>query len=260
MNDSDFDPYRKWLGIPPNAQPPNHYRLLSVELFEADPEVIDTCAQRQMSFVRTFALGEHAEHAQLLLNELAKARATLLDPESKAKYDAWLNAIWQQPAAVPSSPDVSTNVTSSVQLDIPTAPVAPRKTSRPKTRRQQPSKLIPLIAGFAVALLAIATIGWLLSGPKQPVVAELPVNEQASQGVQVVEVEDEIQPSRPGSELSSILGSAKPSSGDVAEEVAEETPEPDELGTGTNWFDCKSAEAVYACPLFPPFSSQCSPG
>ncbi|MGB0600541.1 MAG: SUMF1/EgtB/PvdO family nonheme iron enzyme, partial [Rubripirellula sp.] len=226
MNDSDFDPYRKWLGIPPNAQPPNHYRLLSVELFEADPEVIDTAAQRQMSFVRTFALGEHAEHAQSLLNELAKARATLLDPESKAKYDAWLNAIWQQPTAVPSPADVSTNVTSSVQLDIPTAPVAPRKASRPKSRRQQASKLVPMVAGFIGLLLVGSLLAWLLSGLKQPVVAELPANEQLGRYRQVVEERDEVQPPQPESELRSILDSAKPSSGGLAEEVAEETPEP----------------------------------
>ena len=33
---SGFDPYHKWLGIPPQDQPPNHYRLLGVELFETD--------------------------------------------------------------------------------------------------------------------------------------------------------------------------------------------------------------------------------
>ena len=36
-----FDPYHKWLGIPPKDQPPNHYRLLGVDLFESDPDVID---------------------------------------------------------------------------------------------------------------------------------------------------------------------------------------------------------------------------
>ncbi|HQU45105.1 MAG TPA: hypothetical protein PK867_19985 [Pirellulales bacterium] len=36
-----FDPYHKWLGIPPKDQPPNHYRLLGIELFEEDLEVID---------------------------------------------------------------------------------------------------------------------------------------------------------------------------------------------------------------------------
>ena len=36
-----FDPYRKWLGIPPKDQPPNHYRLLGLELFETDPDTQD---------------------------------------------------------------------------------------------------------------------------------------------------------------------------------------------------------------------------
>ena len=36
----NFDPYHKWLGIPPKDQPPNHYRLLGLSLFESDPEVI----------------------------------------------------------------------------------------------------------------------------------------------------------------------------------------------------------------------------
>ena len=35
-----FDPYHKWLGIPPQDQPPHYYRLLGIELFESDPDVI----------------------------------------------------------------------------------------------------------------------------------------------------------------------------------------------------------------------------
>ena len=31
-----FDPYYRWLGIPPGEQPPDHYRLLGIERFEAD--------------------------------------------------------------------------------------------------------------------------------------------------------------------------------------------------------------------------------
>ena len=34
-----FDPYHRWLGIPPREQPPNHYRLLGIDLFEADADV-----------------------------------------------------------------------------------------------------------------------------------------------------------------------------------------------------------------------------
>ncbi len=36
-----FAPYHKWLGIPPADQPANHYRLLGLNLFESDPDVID---------------------------------------------------------------------------------------------------------------------------------------------------------------------------------------------------------------------------
>ena len=44
-NDAErFDPYHRWLAIPPKDQPPNHYRLLGVELFEADPDVIENAA------------------------------------------------------------------------------------------------------------------------------------------------------------------------------------------------------------------------
>jgi hypothetical protein len=85
-----FDPYHKWLGIPPAEQPPNHYRLLGISLFESDPEVIDAAANRQMGYVQGFANSDHATDSQKLLNELAAARICLLDGERRATYDAGL--------------------------------------------------------------------------------------------------------------------------------------------------------------------------
>ena len=61
-----FDPYRKWLGIPPKDQPPNYYRLLSLELYESDLDVIEGAADRQMGFVRQYQSGEHAAIAAKL--------------------------------------------------------------------------------------------------------------------------------------------------------------------------------------------------
>ena len=52
-----FDPYHKWLGIPPSEQPANHYRLLGVCDFEDDADVIDSAADRQMAHVRSFQSG-----------------------------------------------------------------------------------------------------------------------------------------------------------------------------------------------------------
>ena len=50
-------PYHKWLGIVPEEQPPNHYRLLSVPKFESDADVIEAAAERQTGFLRTFQTG-----------------------------------------------------------------------------------------------------------------------------------------------------------------------------------------------------------
>jgi hypothetical protein len=87
-----FDPYYKWLGIPPKDQPPHIYRLLALEPFESDIEVIDAAANRQMAYVHQRATGEHAAWSQKLLNELSVARLCLLDPQKKAAYDARLRA------------------------------------------------------------------------------------------------------------------------------------------------------------------------
>lgn len=87
-----FDPYRKWLGIPQKDQPPHHYRLLGLELFESDADLIEGAADKQMSHVRQYQSGQHAAEAAKLLNELATARLCLLKPSTKKAYDAKLKA------------------------------------------------------------------------------------------------------------------------------------------------------------------------
>jgi len=89
-----FDPYHKWLGVkakdrPPN-QPPNHYRLLGIDLFESDLEVIQHAADKQMAAVKQFERGKHSAESQKILNELAAARVSLLNAEKKAEYDRQL--------------------------------------------------------------------------------------------------------------------------------------------------------------------------
>ncbi len=89
-----IDPYHEWLGIPPKHQPPNHYRLLGLEQFEDDRNVIATAADRQMTFIKTYQTGppEAEELSQRLLNELAAARICLLNREKKDTYDRSLRA------------------------------------------------------------------------------------------------------------------------------------------------------------------------
>jgi Protein kinase domain len=87
-----FDPYYKWLSIPPEEQPANFYRLLGLKELEADIDVINSAADRQMSHVRTFAGGPNGAIAQRVLNELSSARVMLSDPARKKAYDAMLRA------------------------------------------------------------------------------------------------------------------------------------------------------------------------
>lgn len=101
-----FDPYRKWLGIPPRDQPPHHYRLLGIEPFEADTDVIANAADGRMAQVKTFQTGRNSEASQRILNELATAKVCLLNPEKKADYDRRLReAIRGASGAGPSAGD-----------------------------------------------------------------------------------------------------------------------------------------------------------
>ncbi|MCA9246364.1 MAG: hypothetical protein KDA42_04585 [Planctomycetales bacterium] len=128
-----FDPYYKWLAIPPSEQPPNHYRLLGVQTFEADLDVIATAADRQMTHVKSFAGGPHASNTQRLLNELAKAKICLLNREQKAIYDAELARSNAQHATENRSTTGACDGLAPVQTNNP--PVLPA--------RQKPTVVAP---------------------------------------------------------------------------------------------------------------------
>ena len=137
-----FDPYRMWLGIPATEQPPNHYRLLGVGVFESDPDVISNAADRQMVHVRTYQGGKYSALSQRLLNELSAARVCLLDPKKKAEYDeqlrkqmaakvAVLRPVVLPPAVAPVAVPAPTPVPGSAQPPGPAAglrPLAPAAT------------------------------------------------------------------------------------------------------------------------------------
>jgi hypothetical protein len=131
-----FDPYRKWLGIPLAEQPPHHYRLLGIGLFEDDADTIAIAADRQMAHVRTFQTGPNSALSQKLLNELAAARLALLDPKKKAAYDKDLRA-----TLAVSAPDKGGAGEGRAAPPAPTPPAAP---PRPQS---SPSAPIPLAAG-----------------------------------------------------------------------------------------------------------------
>ncbi|MCE9543946.1 MAG: hypothetical protein K8T25_00245 [Planctomycetia bacterium] len=125
MTDS-FDPYHKWLGIKPKDQPANHYRLLGVELFETDQEVIQNAADQRMRHVRSLQAGANAELSQRLLNEISAARACLSDPQRQQQYDQQLKFSGAPPAAPPShAPPAHPPPAHAPPASPPTLPPAP---------------------------------------------------------------------------------------------------------------------------------------
>ncbi len=94
----DYDAYHLWLGIPPDEQPPSHYRLLGVRLFEQNVEVIRNAADRQRAHVKRLGINQYEKRGQDLLNEIEAAKICLLKPEKRKAYDERLQAALQRDA------------------------------------------------------------------------------------------------------------------------------------------------------------------
>ena len=99
------------LGVPAAEQPADHYRLLGLTRLEANRQVIQNAADRQMAFVRQLAGGPYSEVSQELLNQLAEARLCLLNPIRKEEYDTRLTGggVRDEPATTDRLP---TSITS----------------------------------------------------------------------------------------------------------------------------------------------------
>jgi hypothetical protein len=159
-----FDAYYKWLGIPPECQPPHHYRLLGLQTFETDPDVIQAAADQRMMHLRAYQTGRHSELSQRLLNEVAAAKVCLLNAAKKSAYDAQLRKsltvsppIVQPPqaAAPPSGPTLSFEPDAlSSRPRVPASPIL-----------WQPKQLPigPIIGGLVavVMLLIIGVVYWV---------------------------------------------------------------------------------------------------
>ena len=149
---ASFDAYHRWLGIPPQEQPANHYRLLNLSLFESDPEVIRGGAERQMAYVRNHQLGQYADLTQKILNELGAAKACLLDPGKREAYDAALRQQLEGQARDVEGPlDAAEPDPISAALAAPSesAPADTESRSQTGNRPQNLGKIIGIVAGGA---------------------------------------------------------------------------------------------------------------
>ena len=134
-----FDPYYKWMGIPKGQRPPTHYQLLGIAPTEADPEVIKEAALRQTAQVRVYQAGPHGEVCTRLLNEIAQARAVLLNPKLRREY--------VQRIAAPPPP---------IEMPaLPAEPAMPELAPSLPLRRSASFPLGALIAALAYLLLLL---------------------------------------------------------------------------------------------------------
>jgi hypothetical protein len=179
---SDFDPYHKWLGIPPQEQPAHHYRLLAISDFEVDTDVISAAAERQTIFLRTLQAGEHEVLVAQLLNEISQARVTLLNVDEKVAYDEELRkqqapepvpepavaptpAI-QAPAPSPSPVVVRGTVTQEFPVSVIQAAKKPRR-RKPKEIWKQPAVVGVSVVGVIGVLALLMSL--MASGDADPV-------------------------------------------------------------------------------------------
>lgn len=162
-----FDPYYHWLGIWPHEQPADLYRLLGLTLFESNPALINAAADQRMAHVHTFRLSPQAAWSQRLLNELAFARVTLLEPGRKAAYDAVLRSML--PAFVAEVPGPTAPQRAAAP---PMAwPVVAVKPAEPPLSPILPAPVATPVRPVAAPVATVATPTQPVVKPVQPVAA-----------------------------------------------------------------------------------------
>lgn len=188
-----FDPYLHWLGIDAAARPVNHYSLLGLPFFEADPAKISAAADERMRHIRQFQAGPRGAFTQKILNELARAKICLLNPVSKPAYDQALHQLLYPPPVVPSAtaapppprrkledimPPGWDGSSSPLQAAVPLPPVysplvysppvysqpyaPPAAAELPESSPPKKTPPIALVAGLGGAIVLIGVLGALL--------------------------------------------------------------------------------------------------
>ena len=191
-----FDPYFKWLGIPKSDQPPHAYRLLGIELYESDADVISNAADARMAQLKSYQTGKYGAVSQKILNEIAAAKVCLLNAQKKSEYDgrvrgklAKMRAAAAEPAETETAEaePAATSAAPSGELpflDYSSSPsrsvVRSTKPSKSAKSSKKPAWIVPAAIGAAVLLAAGGVVGYMqMSGsgntkPAENQVASLP--------------------------------------------------------------------------------------
>lgn len=250
-----FDPYAQWLGLNLREQPLDHYLLLGLERYEADPARIEQRADERMRLVRSFQTGPRGRYTQKLMNELAAAKLCLLSPAAKQAYDEQL-ALWSQETLAGRAADGDVGPASlepvTVSSESPVAAVLPPPIGAPEpppvARNDEEAEIeeeaviedeaggtsMPLVAaGLIVGLIGLAIAGWTLGswgipaggaggGPPSGSAAALAPSQSTANVNKANESEGERsenssadEPTSPGAEFAGAIEVLQEGSGDV---------------------------------------------
>ncbi len=193
-----FDPYYQWLGIRETERPPNHYRLLGIEMFESNIDVITTAADRQMAHLRTYRHGKNNELSERLLNEVSAAKVCLLDVDKKAAYDLALRA-GMTPDAPPALPPESKGPapeSKGPEINLAEDDLGPTRTGRAKRTSRHYVPSIVLVSSLVLLVIVLfVQFGPFTGGDAAP---DPTLMTDASDGGQLEPPTDEPDPEDPG--------------------------------------------------------------
>ena len=157
----DFDPYQSWLSIPPDQQPPDHYRLLGINQYEPSLKIIERAVNERVELLQALSNGPHVEHAQRILNEIAKARVCLTDSRKKSAYDRQLqNPPTPQPgdtapASSPTKPQIVSEGKSRKRTSQSTGKSIPSRKKKAPPKKRTPVFPIAAALGTLIVLGAV---------------------------------------------------------------------------------------------------------
>jgi hypothetical protein len=159
-----FDPYRDWLGISGARGSINYYRLCGLKDFESDPAVIEAAADAAIARVQKIPPGDKGEHQTRVLRELRAAKACLLDPAARARYDVELRAAQPLAMAIPIAdpatiPPAAVNPADAVSILLPEATQIPQRLQS-APRRTSLGGALGATIGFVIAASILAAIGF----------------------------------------------------------------------------------------------------
>ena len=150
-----FNPYVQWLGYTGGQRPTDYYELLGLDRFQNDPAAIGHAADVLTSQIRRVRPGPQLAAWQDLLDQLRLAKICLLDPVSKAAYDASLRSPPQPaqveavhvapPMATPpphAAPILAVPPTSGWGVPRPSSPAAPQ--IEPPQAHAMPTTVCPV--------------------------------------------------------------------------------------------------------------------